>query len=175
MRQSLELTFCSQCFSFTVERPGSHERDRSMGSGVTPSLSSIVERNASLDINGVASIERPVSTADHVDVVCLRMRYVIHTPLLALLPFTRLPFPGLRVLMRIREDALLIFRLLFSPIQPNRGTTSNLASFLLLALAVGPHFAEVTEFAVQCIAQRLNGLNPQRIRSPVDQGGDGLQ
>src|SRR5215467_5313836 len=175
MRQSLELTFCSQCFSFTVECPGSHERDRSMGSGVTPSLSSIVQGNASLDIDGVASIERPVSAADHVDVVCLRMRYVIHTLLLALLPFTRLPFPGLRVLMRIREDALLIFRLLFSPIQPHRCPTSDLALFLLLALAVGPHFAEVAELAVQRVAQRLNGLNPQRIRFPVDQRRDGLQ
>src|SRR5215471_2518256 len=174
MRRPLELTFCSQCFSFTVERPGGYERDRSMGSGVTPSLASIVERKASLDIDGVASIERPVSAADHVDVVCLRMRYLLQTPLLALLPFTRLPFPGLGVLMRIREDALLIFRLLFSPIQPHRCTTSNLALFLLLALAVGPHFAEVAELAVQRVAQRLNGLDPQRIRSPVDQRRDGL-
>src|SRR6266516_902880 len=97
--QALELTFCSQCLAFAVERPSSHERDRSMGSGVTPSLPSIVESNASLDIDGVPGIERPISAADHVDVVCLRMRYLIHTPLLALLPFAPLTLVGLRVLM----------------------------------------------------------------------------
>ncbi len=81
--QALELMFCSQCLSFAVERPGSNERDRSMGSGVASSLSSIVQSNASLDIAGIPSVERPINAADHVDVVCLRM---IYTPLLALLP-----------------------------------------------------------------------------------------
>src|SRR5258707_11978603 len=74
--QALELTFCSQCLSFAVESPGSHERDRSMGSGVTSSLSSVVESDASLDIDGVPSVERPISAAGHVDVVCLRIGYV---------------------------------------------------------------------------------------------------
>src|SRR5260370_29635570 len=76
--QALELMFCSQCLSFAVESPGSHERDRSMGSGVTCPLSCIVQSNASLDIDGVASVERPISAADHVDVVCLPIRYLIH-------------------------------------------------------------------------------------------------
>src|SRR5215469_1997535 len=95
--QALEFTFCAQGLSFAVERPGSHENNRSMGSGVTSSLSSIVQRNASLDIGGVASIECSISAADHVDNVCLRM---IHTPLLALLPVPLLPtFPGLPALV----------------------------------------------------------------------------
>src|SRR5262249_58560724 len=79
--QALELTFCAQCLSFAVERPGSHENNRSMGSGVTSPLSSIVESNAPFDVGGVASIERPISAADHVDIVYLRM---IHVPFLAL-------------------------------------------------------------------------------------------
>src|SRR5260370_36667478 len=99
--QALELMFCSQCLSFAVESPGSHERDRSMGSGVTCPLSCIVQSNASLDIDGVASVERPISAADHVDVVCLRIRYLIHPSLLTLLPWSPLTFPWFRVLMRI--------------------------------------------------------------------------
>src|SRR6266699_4632477 len=84
--QALELTFCAQGLSFAVKRPGRHERDRSMGPGVPPSLSSMVQSNASLDIDGVAGVERPISAADHVDVVCLRMRYMLQTPLLVLFP-----------------------------------------------------------------------------------------
>src|SRR5712691_5881393 len=140
-----------------------------MGSGVTPSLPSIVESNASLDIDGVAGIERPISTADHVDVVCLQMRYLIHTPLLALLPFAPLTLLGLRVLMRIREDALLVFRFLFGPIQPHRCTTGNLPLFLLLFRGVRQHLTEVAELAVQGITQRLNGLKPECIGLAVDQ------
>src|SRR3954454_6317068 len=77
--QTFDRTLCSQCFSFAVESPRCYERDRSMGSSVMPSLSSIVESNASLDIDSVPSIERPVSAADHVDVVCLWMRYLFQT------------------------------------------------------------------------------------------------
>ena len=81
--QALELAFCAQCFSFAIECPGSHENNGSMGSGVMSSLPSIVQRNASLDIGGVPGIERSISAADHVDIVCL---WMIHTLLLALLP-----------------------------------------------------------------------------------------
>src|SRR6266699_4584291 len=84
--QALELTFCAQCLSSAVERPARHQRDRPMGSCVPPSFSSIVQSNASLDIDGVAGVERPISAADHVDVVCLRMRYMLQTPLLVLFP-----------------------------------------------------------------------------------------
>src|SRR5262249_21586476 len=78
--QALELTFCAQCLSFAVEGPASHQGNRSMRSGVASPLSSIVQRNASLDIGGVPGIERPISAAAHVDVVCL---LTIHTLLLA--------------------------------------------------------------------------------------------
>ncbi len=158
--QALELTFCSQCLSFAVESLGSHERDRSMGSGVTSSLSSVVESDASLDIDGVPSVERPISAAGHVDVVCLRIGYVIHPSLLVLLSFAPLTFLGLRVWMRIREDALLVIRLLFGPIQPNRCPAGNFALFLLLFLCIRQYLTEVTEFAVQGITERLNGLKP---------------
>src|SRR5260221_156144 len=123
-------------------------------SGRAPSLSSIVESNASLDIDGVPSIERSISAADHVDVVCLRMRYVIHPPLLALLPvaFAPLTLLGLRVLTRIREDALLVFRLLFGPIQPHRCPAGDFALFLLLLRRIRQHLTEVTELAVQRVA-----------------------
>src|SRR5260370_2903501 len=77
--QALELTFCSQCLSFAVERPGSNERDRTMGLGVASSLSSIVQSNTSLDVGGIPRAERPINAADHVDLMCLR---IIHTPLL---------------------------------------------------------------------------------------------
>src|SRR5260370_8151798 len=89
--QALELTFCAQCLSFAVECPGRHERDRSMGSGVPPSLSSIVQSNASLDIDGVPGVERPISAADHVDVGRLRMRYGLQTPPLFLFPLSPPP------------------------------------------------------------------------------------
>src|SRR5215470_11392993 len=75
--QALELTFCAQCLSFAIERPGSDKSNRSMGSGVVSPLSSIVESNAPFDVGGVASIERPISAADHVDIMRLRM---IHIP-----------------------------------------------------------------------------------------------
>src|SRR6516225_8221413 len=158
--QAFERTFRAQCLSFAVERPGRHERDRSVGSGVAPSLSGIVQSNASLDIDGVAGVERPISAADHVDVVCLQMRYVLQTPLLVLVPLAPLTLPGLRVPMRIREDALLVVRLLFGTVQTHWTITSSLALFLLLLRAIWQHLTEVTELTVERIAQRLNGLKP---------------
>src|SRR5260370_554268 len=122
-----------------------------MGSSVTTSLSSIVESNASLDIDRISSIKRPIRAADHIDVVCLRRRYLLQIPLLTLLSFAGLLFLGLRVMVRIREDTFCFLRRLFRTVQPYGRITSDFTLFLLLIRAVRKDLAEVTEVTLQRI------------------------